>query len=308
METLGETTFADYLRQTGLPVRFEEGRDGRQRRPDFTLDFEGVTCFFDVKDRTAAAAAEDVVDLLDAEDAAVESAIGNACTEEAGADAEDDEGVDLDFEAVSGGAGDPPYRWIREQIEQGRRKFREFKDCPCAIVLFDTIGRSWDMEHPAWVLGAMYGDAGILMRAATRAGALDTGEPRAAFLRGGKMFRPSTRLPQNTTISALLTLRRIEIGKARLLRYLETIGAPDFAINPELASEIGFDPNENQLGVIVWENVYARTPLPRSLFRGRYDERWESHGSRVGRAHVGERLAEFYAAYDSPGLFREIEQ
>jgi hypothetical protein len=50
------------------------------------------------------------------------------------------------------------YDWIREQINQGCRKFREYKGWPCSIVMF--ANGTWDSKlvTPFVVLGAMYGN------------------------------------------------------------------------------------------------------------------------------------------------------
>ena len=54
----------------------------------------------------------------------------------------------------------------------------------------------------------------------------DTGEPKAedyqAFL-GGKMIRPHWRNPENTRISALISLRYVEVGQMRLNEVVSKI-------------------------------------------------------------------------------------
>ena len=54
----------------------------------------------------------------------------------------------------------------------------------------------------------------------------------------------------------------------------------------------GFDPDEKQVGVIVWENAVARIPLSRELFTGPYDERWGFDGNVQHIVFTGEKLAE----------------
>lgn len=53
-----------------------------------------------------------------------------------------------------------------------------------------------------------------------------------------------------------------------------------------------FDAYEEQQGVIVWENAYARIPLSRELFTGPFDERWGLDGTDLASIYCGERLAE----------------
>ena len=55
-----------------------------------------------------------------------------------------------------------------------------------------------------------------------------------------------------------------------------------------------FDIGEKHLGLIVWENAFAATPLPGDLFRGPYDERWAFVGSDIRRVHVGTVVAEVF--------------
>jgi hypothetical protein len=56
-----------------------------------------------------------------------------------------------------------------------------------------------------------------------------------------------------------------------------------------------FDPEEKQIGVIVWENAVARIPLSRELFTGPYDERWGFDGRHQSIVFRGEKLADLSA-------------
>jgi hypothetical protein len=53
-----------------------------------------------------------------------------------------------------------------------------------------------------------------------------------------------------------------------------------------------FDQTERQLGVIVWENPFARIPLPRNIFCGPYDERYGAEGDYLTRVFVGQGISE----------------
>jgi hypothetical protein len=44
---------------------------------------------------------------------------------------------------------------------------------------------------------------------------------------------------------------------------------------------------------IVWENVYARVPLPRDIFNGPYDERYGLDGNDMTRVFCGSSFEEF---------------
>jgi hypothetical protein len=101
-----------------------------------------------------------------------------------------------------------PYPKIREKIEEGRNKFKEFKDFPCSLVLKN--GNAFvHLDSPDIVLGAMYGDSGFSFPVDTRVGRA-AGPLKPAFLGWGKMVRG--RRTQNTTISAFITLRHVAVG------------------------------------------------------------------------------------------------
>lgn len=264
METRGERVFAEYLTANGIPFDFEVPHEGKAKRPDFRINWKGIDCFFDVKDRESSGLAID--DPLHPPE---------------------------DEEMLFGGAVDPPYKWIREQIEQGRRKFKEFKGSPCAIVMFPADGWGHDLREPDFALGAMYGDFGLVIPLDRPGGRFDSSQAKASFLDNGKMIRPRWKTPQNTTLSALITLREVKIGQARLRRWVdEHYAHSDFWWDPDVQSKVDFDITERHIGVMVWENAFAATPLPADLFRGPYDERWGRDGQGIRRLHVGEILAE----------------
>jgi hypothetical protein len=113
-----------------------------------------------------------------------------------------------------------------------------------------------------------------------------------AFLGRGKMVRGSKK--QNTTISALITLRKIRIGWLRYNKMIREF--PKLSIDETLqaASERDedFDLEEEHLGVIVWENAVARIPLSRTLFTGDYDLRWGVEGQDQTITFEGKYLSE----------------
>ena len=187
-----------------------------------------------------------------------------------------------------------PYPRIREKIEEGREKFKEFKEYPCSLVLKNNGNALVDLQTPDIVLGSMYGNAGFKVPVYVGDGPMPAERPDVehAFLAGGKMIRPTHY--QNTTISALITLRHVALG----MRQYRTIAkkSPNLSMEDTLAAAAeafpNFDVGERRLGVIVWENAVARIPLSRDLFTGPYDERWgygDGHQSIVFR---GEKLAD----------------
>ena len=170
-----------------------------------------------------------------------------------------------------------PYARIREKINSARNQFKYFKDKPCCLVLwsFDPL-----VDASDWVcmLGAMYGDFGLSIPLETEKCSAVDDTSRETFLHNGKMFRLESSQPQNTTISALITLRNLQVGRIRheLLR--------DFARDEEI------DLEEMQPSVIVWENAFARIPFPRTLFTGPYDQHWGVHDNGVNRVFVGTKI------------------
>ena len=205
-----------------------------------------------------------------------------------------------DFERkdiLDGGAYDP-YRRIRQKIESARKKFREYKDSPCCLVLYNNNASLVHLEAPDLMLGAMYGNYGITTEFNPDRGYFDPATMRWGFLEGGKMVRPKTSEPQNTTISAIITLRYVEVGQRKLGVFLEraTRKNPDItpveAFKQTVSPDIDFDKHEKQLGVIVWENAWAGVPFPRSIFCGSYDERFGPREDRkMERVFVGPEIA-----------------
>jgi len=183
-----------------------------------------------------------------------------------------------------------PYPGIRQKIEAARKKFHEYKEEVCCLVMYNQGDMRASIEKWFIVFGAMYGDAGIQCEVSAETGAAVT-EPEFAFLDRGKMLRPKTKQPQNTGISALITIRNVNIGGMNLEMYLKE--HPD--IHGEailyLTNEIvGFDLNEKCVGVIVWENAFAARPLPREVFSGPYDIRLRMTAKGAEVVHSGEAL------------------
>jgi hypothetical protein len=187
-----------------------------------------------------------------------------------------------------------PYVRLRQRIDDGRKKFKEFKEFPCGIVLRNTGNAFVNVESPAIVLGAMYGDSGFEIPIYLGPGTSPTRPPppRAAFLGGGKMLRKN--YTQNTTISALVSLRNVAVGTSRLTEIFREQPGLSISESIEAASERfpNFDAEERHLGVIVWENAVARIPLSRDLFTGPYDLRWGVEGNDQTIVFEGEKLRE----------------
>jgi hypothetical protein len=197
-----------------------------------------------------------------------------------------------------------PYSRIREKIEEGRRKFKEYKEFPCSIVLWNNGRPLLHLHKPGIVLGAMYGDTGFKLPIDIATGTA-CGELEPAFLGRGKMLRYGDGdNAKNKTISALITLRHVRVGDLRSDRIwkerkridksfgkLDPITAVQEVFDEAAKRYPNFDAEETQLGVIVWENAVARIPLSRDLFTGPYDERWGYEDRHQRIVFRGEKLA-----------------
>jgi hypothetical protein len=163
-----------------------------------------------------------------------------------------------------------PYTPIREKIDQGRDKFKQFKEYCCGLVLFNAGRPLIFLDSPDIMLGSMYGDSGFTFPVNLETGVGDASQTKQAFLGRGKMIRPKWTQPQNTTLSAIIT---VDIIKPFLLQMLDLIvedNTRDW--ETELREKIpGFDPNREVPRVIVWHNGVARIRFPADLFCGDYD-------------------------------------
>ncbi len=255
MPTKGERLFEAYLLLQGITnYEFEKTHQGKSIRPDFSVTLDREF-IFEVKDF---------------------------------------EPKDL----LLSGAYDP-YKRIQDKIVEGSKKFREYKELSCCLVLYNNNASLIHLEEPEIMLGAMLGKYGVSLPRKSAIGEFDATTQRFGFHEGGAMIPPKINEPQNTTISALITLREVEVGPRKLGVYLERLMTRQPDITPvetfreTFSPDIDFDKHERQLGVIVWENVFARIPFPRNLFRGPYDERWGQKGNKleIERVFVGSELA-----------------
>ena len=163
-----------------------------------------------------------------------------------------------------------------------------------------------DIVTPDEVLGAMYGDAGIVIPFNTETGDA-AGEAQPAFLGRGKMIRPGWKQPANTRISALISLRYVNVGFLRLRKYVEDspLHGPELLMHLHEA-EFDFDTEERHLGVVVWENAFAAIRFPRDLFCGDYDEIYGVEDGMQPRVFVGHGILayeELEASLPKRGIF-----
>jgi len=207
----------------------------------------------------------------------------------------------------SSGAYDP-YQPIREKILAGRKRFKELEDYCCCLVLYKSekplVDLGWE-----FIYGAMLGNMAVRMPFDPARGLL-SGQEQTGFLGdGGKMIhygkgQPAKPLePQNSTISAVLALQQMSVGKRRFdisvkrrrqglgrrLTFQEHFEMMDKSRGTEQ------DVSLTQLRIVVCENPCARIPLPREVFRGTYDETYgvdEATRSHITRLSAGEQIVQ----------------
>ncbi len=260
-KTESEKLFERYLDSSGFAGKwtYEPLIEGKIKRPDYLLHWEGCECFFEIKELRKKPS-----------------------------------------EPTKWPAHINPYSSLRAEIDEARKKFKEFKEYSCSLVVHcidDVRGRFLDAEH---VLGAMLGNLGITADYDPAKGELVAGSERNAFLSGGKMVNPRSGKAQNTTISAVVVLERfldnIEIERA----VSEEIKKRDKRLSgPELVGlRMKFyadHPTETVPRVVVVENPYARIAFPADLFMGHFDERWRLREGQVERVFAGTKLLEWEA-------------
>jgi hypothetical protein len=192
------------------------------------------------------------------------------------------------------------YARIRSKIDSASKKFQEYEGYPCGLVLYNNDARLVDVITPQFVLGAMYGNVGVVVPFTVETGEA-IGEEYQAFLGGGKMIRPHWKNPENTRISALITLRYVNVGTARLNEYVAKIKSDEVdrikratdVLQQLQKARLEFDRDEKHLGVIVWENSFAAIPFPRDLFDGDYDEIYGVQDKKIQRVFAGKGVVEY---------------
>jgi hypothetical protein len=104
---------------------------------------------------------------------------------------------------------------IRERILRCRKKFKEYREFCCAAVFFNN-GALAMLEDSHAMLGAMYGDSGFRFPFDPETGTFDASRMEQAFLGDGAMVGLGG-IPENTTISALITLTKIKPDYQKLV-------------------------------------------------------------------------------------------
>lgn len=168
---------------------------------------------------------------------------------------------------------------IRSKIGQARRQFKQFKDKPCCLVLYNHGSRFIHLQKWWDVAGAMYGEMAWTFTFDPQTGRAIEGTTRLAFTQGGKMISPHTGEPRNTTVSAVLILRHIDLGAT---------DHPALPLSSRSRSEreyMPFEESDRRLGIVVHENKWATIPLPQNIFNGPFDERYGTDGDAIIRIY-----------------------
>ena len=104
--------------------------------------------------------------------------------------------------------------------------------------------------------------------------------------------------PENTTISAILVIQRLDVGARRFrmsVRLKESeLGRPlsveEFFAKLRESEGTDQDYGLTQLRVVTHENAYARVPLQRGIFCGAWDELYGENDGRIQRLVAGEQI------------------
>jgi len=212
-----------------------------------------------------------------------------------------------------GGGSYDPYGAIRDKIQEGRRKFREYKQYPCGLVLYNARKPLVDLRWE-FIYGAMLGNLGYSMPFDRAKGVLvDKPTLAPVFTRGGEMHREKDSVPiepQNTTISAIVVLELLPVGKRRLevevaKRAIELgrgLTYEDYFRLVDSSRGTERDVSLRQLRTVTCLNPYRRIAFPELLFRGPYDECYGEVSMELQRMYVGEQLKQIETAETEVGI------
>jgi len=206
-----------------------------------------------------------------------------------------------------------PYRPVRNKIDEGRRKFKQYKgrDEPCVLVLYH-YGLQFIELNDIVIFGAMRGDLGWMFPINPDTELGDASRTEIKFTAGGKMIHQTPKASvrvQNTTISAVAVLKWIRVQDRRVyiaLRRRAAAAGRDFTpeeaftLLPELYSadqSVKVEPR-----VVVYDNLDAAVPLPHEFPGGPYDERFGRCGDRLCRTYVGAELAAIESEEEEVGI------
>lgn len=187
-----------------------------------------------------------------------------------------------------------PYKGIRNKINDAWKKFKDYDGECCSLVLFNERANLIDLSQADFVLGAMLGNIGYSIPIDIEKGGR-AGPATQIFGEQGKMLNPYTHEPQNTTINAVITLERLQVGqREQRIRFtkeeMQEARPLSWEESFERRKSIPSD-GDSVLRTIVYENPHAANPLPTDIFRGPFDVRWGFADGRIAPT-VGDKLAD----------------
>lgn len=193
-----------------------------------------------------------------------------------------------------------PYTSLRNEIDEARKKFKEYKDedYNCSLVVFNIDDRQARLR-PLDVLCAMLGNLGVAMDFDAAKGKVVKETAENVFLDDGKMIDSKSKRPQNKTISTIIVLEEFrddtEIQKAikeEIKKQNKPLALEEkVAINMEVVENIH---SRCVTRVRLVENPLAQAGFPEGLFVGTFDERWRytNQNGLFKRVFVGSKLRE----------------
>jgi hypothetical protein len=194
-----------------------------------------------------------------------------------------------------------PYPSLRSEIDEARKKFKEYKEYSCSLVVFNVDDRQARLD-PLTVFGAMLGNLGIAMDFNSLKGMAVVGTEKNVFLDGGKMINGKMIQPQNTTISAIIVLEEFCDNREREKALIEEMKKQSrkFTVAEKLDMRMKLckkHPVRNVPRIVVIENPFARMSFPSDLFNKSFDERWSwrKDDGKITRVFEGNSLEEYEA-------------
>lgn len=220
--------------------------------------------------------------------------------------------------AVTGFGSFDMYGPIRAKIKKGQEKFKEYKgrgECCCLVLAH--FGPQLIILDFTSIYGAMLGDFGLQFPVATSGNVAIEAKHTEGFIgTGGKMLhrhKPGTFGREvNTTISAIIVPGFFDVFYRQLgiavRRHELEKGIKDDELSPKehfvLACEIakGMPEYPPQRAIQVYDNPFAREPLPRSFPAGLYDERYGRNDDELVRLFAGAKILELEKAEKALGM------
>lgn len=198
-----------------------------------------------------------------------------------------------------------PIKPVRQLIRAGRRKFKEFTERLCILVVYNN-GDGDARLYPIEVFGAMLGDPGLTLDFDPESGTCDPHSTQSVFLeRGGGMIRhyeplePHDSAENLSAVVALTSCRvpnpefqRASAEEERIERQKkgqDLTAREELDIAYKLVQSMPMNLRETPK-VVVCINPFARHPLPDNLFDGPYDERWAIQDGELQQVFAGTEL------------------